>query len=156
MKAYFPYVWSNHHGFSSCNLLDENFTETRFVIELILHAEPETQSAQNWFYLMKVYHMNSHGTIDFIISYWLAKLSRSGGVECFLYLNGKKQNANQCDTDTHNHNNQHCLQWDIWTDKEDNRNWSTLPDLELCKCSFLFPEAISLIIRYWNHNNKNL
>lgn len=34
---------SNHHGFSSCNLLDENFTETRFVIELILHAEPEIQ-----------------------------------------------------------------------------------------------------------------
>lgn len=120
----------------------------------------------NWFYTQSQrynstekqtrYHMNSHGNIDFIISYRLAKLSRSGGVECFLYLNGKKQNANQWDTDTHNHNNQHRLQWDIWTDKENNRNWSTLPDLELCKCSFLFPEAISLIIRYWNHNNKNL
>lgn len=59
------------------------------------------------------------------------------GGESFLYPETQYQESTCCYKQCCKHNFHHHLQRDVWVDKEHNCNGSTLPDLELCKCSFL-------------------
>lgn len=82
--------------------------------------------------------------------------------ECFLSLLGWVNEGSVREADCRQHKHQHCFQWDVWTDEEDECNSTTLPHLELCKCSFLhFPRKqqirvglqiqVVLILKFMNN-----
>lgn len=58
----------------------------------------------------------------------------------FLNLKCEKKKTQDWDAECSKHNHNHCLKWNIWTQKVDNCNWNALPKLKLCKCSLLQPE----------------